>query len=145
MKTVIIKSFCLIIIFSFFTIAVNFGGCSSGKSTTSGPAVEGTQWVLEMMNGKTVGQTNGKDVTLKLDGSGKISGSGGCNSFFGSYKLDGSSLTFGEIGSTKMMCDEMSVETEYFSLLKNIDKCEVKESKLNLSITPTVIMTFRAK
>lgn len=145
MNTIIIKSFCLIIVLSFLTILFTFGGCSSGKSTTGEASLEGTEWVLEMMNGKTVAQVNGKDATLKLDGSGKISGNGSCNSFFGSYKTDGTAFSFGEIGSTKMMCDEMSVEMDYFAALKKIDKHEIKSGKLNLYSASSVILVFKKK
>ena len=61
---------------------------------------------------------DGVVVTLLLEDGG-IGGSGGCNSYFGSYTLDGDAVTFSEIGSTLMVCDSPAgdVETAYFTNL----------------------------
>ena len=146
MKNFIKNSIYLSIVFSFLAIIVISSGCSSGKSITSGSSLEGTQWILETMNGKSVAVTNGNNATLILEAAtGKIGGNGTCNSFFGSYKLDGSALSFGEIGSTKMMCDEMSVEMDYFAALKKIDKYEINSGKLSLYSASNLILVFKKK
>lgn len=44
-------------------------------------------------------------VTLTFAPDGSLSGSAGCNSFFGSYQLDESNITIGSIGSTEMFCE----------------------------------------
>jgi heat shock protein HslJ len=146
MNNFITKLIGLSVIFSFLAITLSLSGCSSGKSTTESVSLEGTRWILETLNGKSIPITNGNNATLKFDeATGKISGSGSCNTFFGSYKADGSVLKFSEIGSTKMMCDEMSVETDYFSALQKTDKYEIKSGKLNLYSSSSVIMVFKKK
>lgn len=145
MKNIITKSIYLCIVFSFLLIIVILSGCSSGKSTTGGNSPDGTEWVLETMNSTSVISLDDNNVTLKFDGPGKISGKGSCNSFFGSYKLDGSALSFSEIGSTKMMCDNMQIETDYFAALKKIDKYEIKSGKLQLLASTAVLLIFRKK
>jgi heat shock protein HslJ len=144
MKNIITKLIGVGIIFSFWAIMLN--GCSSGKSTTENQSPAGAEWILETMNGKSVTSFDDKSVTLNFDETpGRISGRGSCNTFFGSYKLDGSALKFSEIGSTKMMCDNMQVETEYFSLLKSTDKYEIKSGKLSLYSSSSVILVFKKK
>ena len=43
----------------------------------------------------------------------RVHGNTGCNSFFGSYNLDHSVLTFDAIGQTEMACDEPTMTTEF--------------------------------
>ena len=143
MKNIITRSVFLVSAFIF--LAVISEGCSSGKSTTNSASLEGTEWVLETMNSTGVISLDDNNVTLKLDETGKISGKGSCNSFFGSYKTDGSALSFGEIGSTKMMCDDMQIETDYFAALKKTDKYEIKSGKLNLYSASKIILVFKKK
>jgi len=66
--------------------------------------------------------------TLTFTSTSTFSGTTDCNSFFGSYTDDGHNITFNEIGSTKMAC-ENSQETEFLNSLKNVK--EYKFSKSN--------------
>ena len=137
------KTLILIIVFLF---AVYFSACSSGGSNTDKAEIAGTEWLLESMNGKTVTPPDGKNVTLILDAvTGKLSGKSTCNSYFGSYKLDGSLISFSEIGSTNMMCDEMQVEIDYISTLKTVEMYSLKSGKLNLSSSSAVVLEFKKK
>jgi heat shock protein HslJ len=134
----------LIVVFMFLTVISE--GCSSGKSTTENHSPGSTEWILETMNGTSVISLDDNNVTLKFDETtGRISGKGSCNSFFGSYKLDGTALKFSEIGSTKMMCDDMQIETDYFAALKKTDKHEIKGGKLRLLSSSAVLLIFRKK
>ncbi|WP_187388370.1 META domain-containing protein [Seonamhaeicola marinus] len=49
----------------------------------------------------------------------QASGFSGCNRFFGSYSIDGNSLNFGEMGATKMLCqdDKNTIESSFFKAL----------------------------
>ena len=64
---------------------------------------------------------DGVVVTLILE-EGGVGGTGGCNSYFGSYTLDGDTVTFGEIGSTLMACAPPAgdVEAAYFANLASV-------------------------
>jgi heat shock protein HslJ len=59
-------------------------------------------------------------VTLEF-ADGKLSGSAGCNSFFGDYQSNAGSLTIGSIGYTEMFCTRpegvMEQESAYLSAL----------------------------
>ena len=52
------------------------------------------------------------DAFVQFQSGGKLSGHGGCNRFFGTYKQDGIALTISPLGATKMMCPPPQMETE---------------------------------
>ncbi len=60
----------------------------------------------------------GNVPTLTFHADGRISGNGGCNNFFGNFKLTGRTISIGALGSTKMACEEaMELEQAYFKVL----------------------------
>ena len=102
----------------------------SGKALTydRAPPVQsvelvGTQWNLtSIVSGTTVSSVpEGVQATLVLDADGSASGSGGCNTFHGTYQTSGSELTFGPLASTKKLCaeDVMAVEQPYLAALQS--------------------------
>jgi len=73
-------------------------------------------------------------ASMSLDG-GTAAIFGGCNSFFGSYELDGESLTFGDdFTSTLVECEPqvMDDESAYISALGDVATYALQESILNL-------------
>ena len=78
-------------------------------------SIEGTQWYLVEVAGSPVSpMAHDKQPHIMLDpGQKRATGFAGCNNFFGSYELDGASLKFGPVGSTRMACPdlEMGLET----------------------------------
>ena len=61
----------------------------------------------------------------------KIYGNDGCNAIFGSIeKLDGNSISFGKIGSTKMACPNMVIPAAYAKALLDVRTYERKELRL---------------
>jgi heat shock protein HslJ len=83
----------------------------------------GTQWTLSsIVSGTSVSSVpDGVEATLAFDADGTASGSGGCNTFNGSYQTSGNELTFGPVASTKKACadDVMTVEQSYLTALQN--------------------------
>ncbi len=67
--------------------------------------IEGVTWVLssQAIDGDLVAVPDRALISLLMDG-GQAGGQGGCNGYFTSYRLDGSALSFGDIGSTMMAC-----------------------------------------
>ncbi len=64
--------------------------------------------------------------------AGSLSGSGGCNRYFGSYTLTGDRLHIGAMGSTRMMCDSVRMEQEdrFFQALSIAECCELSQDEL---------------
>lgn len=116
----------------FFVLIIS--GCSGTKETTTSGKLEGIEWKLESLNGSAVKLNSGKPITLSFDGSKQgIGGTAVCNKYFGSYITNSGKLSFSEIGSTKMMCDDNLNESDYFSMLGIVDSYSVSGGKLSLT------------
>lgn len=93
-----------------------------------------TEWQLETINGVNV--IEGSDVTLAFDAQGNITGSSGCNTFGGTYAVDGEILTFGEIETTERACVEAELneqEAVYYAALNSVNSYELTDAALILT------------
>ncbi|KXK45019.1 MAG: heat-inducible protein [Chlorobi bacterium OLB5] len=113
MKTINILTFVSVLFFVFI-----FSGCSGSKVKTAKAKLDGVEWKLESLNGKSVSLNSGSKITLAFDITGRFSGTAVCNKYFGEYKQGDETLSFLDIGSTKMMCDDNVDESVYFTMLK---------------------------
>jgi|GEM_PF-2897993 len=107
-----------------------------GQMSTDSDLV-GTQWELESIDGESV--LDGTSVTLSFGEDARASGSGGCNSYGGSYSINDTSISFGQMISTMMACEEgiMTQEMAYFQAL---------ESASGISLEgDTLIITYGAE
>jgi heat shock protein HslJ len=113
-------------------------GAQKTPETNGANALAGTQWVLESY-GAAGAETPvvGEDaVTIQFDNAGQVSGSGGCNSYSGSYLVDGNTLTLTEIVSTLMACVDtalMDQEIEYFDALQTVSEFQIEGDRLTLT------------
>lgn len=86
-------------------------------------SIEGITWLLrsQAIDGELVPVPDQVTVSLLME-DGRAVGTGGCNSYFTSYELDGFDVTFGEIGSTLMAClpAVMDLEQAYFANLGQV-------------------------
>ncbi len=75
-----------------------------------------------------------------------VRGSGSCNRFSGEVTiLDGSTITIGNLASTKMACPQLDRETEYLGILSNTTHTvAVKGEEMTLA-SPKGVLTFRMK
>lgn len=67
---------------------------------------------------------------------GQVTGTAGCNRYFGSYETDGDSLTIGPAGSTMMYCppeELMLQETAYLASLSNVASYDIADDQLHLN------------
>lgn len=105
-----------------------------GQQLVFAPALtlENTGWTLVSINGEPV--VSGTAITLGLDGKGGVAGSAGCNSYSGSYTIDGETLTFGPLVTTRMACPEaiMQQETAYLSALEGGAAYTIANGRLTL-------------
>ena len=119
--------FGLVLVFAG-ALAAACGG--DDDDDASGPALEGTEWTL--VSGVDAPEDAVPTLTL-ADGS--ANGFGGCNTFGGSYELDGDSITIGPLASTMMACEEAksAVEAAYLPALEAADAWAVENGELVLS------------
>jgi heat shock protein HslJ len=74
-----------------------------------------TAWDLVMMNGEAPIDSAVPTISFEDEA---VNGTTGCNSYFGSYTLDGTNLSVGQVGQTEMFCeDRMEQEQAYLQML----------------------------
>ncbi len=84
----------------------------------------------------------GAEATLTFDNKGSVTGNGGCNSLGGTYKVNGDQITFSDIVSTLMACDDarMAQESAVAKVLSGAAKYEIKDSTLTLTNDDMVLI-----
>lgn len=107
------------------------GACETAESKPK-PVMDlvGTSWLAEDIGGTGVaGDTRS---TLTFVEPGKVAGRGGCNRFFGAVTTDGTTIEFGNLGSTMMACPEpfMDQEKRYFEALGKAKRFEAEDGML---------------
>ncbi len=98
--------------------------------------IANTQWVL-------ADNVSGKKPTMALE-VGKVTGNAGCNNYFGELILDASNGTFiaRNIGSTKMACDNLNEENNFFQMLEAANKYVINGNVLELYKDHLLLMKF---
>ncbi len=72
-------------------------------------SLAGTSWrVTGYNNGRqaVVSVANGTTLTVAFDGTGRVTGSAGCNRFTGTYVQDGETLKMQALAATRRICGE---------------------------------------
>jgi heat shock protein HslJ len=125
-------------------------GCSVLQGGAGGAPVslEDRDWKLVALDGKEVlTPPGGQAPYLRLmSADGRVVGHGGCNRFFGGYKLDGDGLRFSALGSTKMACpgDIDRLEQALFNALGSARRFKLSGDMLELSGETAPLARFRA-
>ncbi len=107
-------------------------------SAPAPPSVEGTSWTLVVGGGPggDIALVEGYPITLSFE-SGQLGGTASCNSYGGSYLLDGNRLVLGEeISSTAMACEPaeaMTAESVYLTALFDVTGVDLVGDELVLS------------
>lgn len=119
--------------------AVAIVSCTSQSSSKVGSSqanIDNTQWTLAE-------NVKGNKPTLIIE-AGKLTGNAGCNNYFGELALDVTAGNFksDNVGSTRKMCENMEVETQFFSMLKEVDKYVVNNGILELYKGNLLLMKF---
>lgn len=109
---------------------------SASKVGKSQPSLASTKWAL-------ADNVKGKVPTLNIEGE-KISGNAGCNNYFGTAKVDASTGDFsaGQLGSTRMACDNMSVEQNFMDMIGKANKYVVSGNTLELYKDNLLLLKF---
>ena len=120
-----------VVVSAILGLAVLFAACRPGPAETI--TLDGTRWDVVELNGQAV-QTPAEG-TLDF-AAGRVTGQAFCNGFGGSYRLEGSALTFGELAQTLMAClepaDVMALESAYMAALTNVRSYRMDAGKLVL-------------
>ncbi|WP_255331389.1 META domain-containing protein [Methanocalculus taiwanensis] len=100
-------------------------------------AIPGTAWELGTIgsrDGTASSVLSGTTITLVFDEE-ALSGSAGCNRYFGSFEANGNGIAIDGIGSTKMFCGDAGVmdqEQKYIATLGEVSSFEIGSETLTL-------------
>ena len=105
----------------------------AAASNVEAAAIEGIRWHLTEVGGSPVSPMAGdKQPHMLLDPEEKqATGFAGCNTFFGSYELDGSLLTFGPMGATRMACPDLETGLE-MSVFEALESTQGQEGDMSI-------------
>ena len=109
--------------------------------------LRGTYWKLLDLAGKSIKPApNQREAHLVLQGeSNRVNGQGGCNSFFGSYILNGTDIEFSGMGSTMMTCIEgMETEQSFLLALSEANRVRVEGQFMELYKNEVPLARFEA-
>jgi heat shock protein HslJ len=138
---------------SIFLLAA-LSSCTAAVSpTVEGPTdqvgseliLEGTSWDLFAVRKSTI--LEGTQFSLSFEG-GQVSGNAGCNSYFGTYTIEGTQIGFSGLGMTEMACLEpqglMEQEQYLLEFLSTIVRYEMDERQLFLFRADGEALSFNA-
>lgn len=118
------------------------GGKASSK--VQGKPLLQTYWVLTHINGEPIGAAP-KEASISFNDEGRVSGTLGCNNFFGTYFVKKDKMSIDYTGATKMLCSEMSVEEKYLAALKSdITHYTIHDSELTIYAKNQEVLRFHA-
>ncbi len=108
-------------------LCVMLAACGGGSTSLTG-----VTWTVTAMPGVGVDPT--VPITAVFGTDGKITGSGGCNSYSAGYTTSGSNLSIDSPMSSMMSCNETvdQQESQYFYLLEGDGTYQISGNKLTL-------------
>jgi heat shock protein HslJ len=119
--------------------ALLLAACGSGGSQN----LAGTSWRLVEANGQLA--PAGVEATITFEEGGQVSGSGGCNSYGGTYSVDGNNVTFSQIISTMMACQDegvMALESTFLDALNAGGTFDVQGNTLTIDAANSTTLNF---
>ena len=128
----------------YLIIAMIFiSGCTHYGQSSDTPLLD-TTWNLSELFGETMRYTGSKIPQLRFEEE-RVSGNDGCNNFFGGYTLDGDSLKFGLLGSTRMACPQIEgFELVFNKMLSMTTRYRISGNRLDLFEDDKLLASFIA-
>lgn len=118
-------------------------GCADTEQTSQAPLL-GTTWNLAEINNEKIQHPGPQIPHLRFEAE-KVTGNDGCNNFFGGYTLDGNSLKFGMLGSTRMACPQIKgFDMEFNKMISATTRYRITGDKLELFENDKLLASFVA-
>jgi copper homeostasis protein (lipoprotein) len=115
------------------TAASGTAGAPAASTPDSSAALQDTEWTLVAVGGQPVAGDTSRRPGFRLSADGrKVQGQAGCNRMGGTYELQGQSLKFGPLITTKMACPAMQTEQAFLKALDATTRYEIVGSNLTL-------------
>jgi len=131
------KTFVLVIL-----VVMVLTACSSNEPSVGDP-LSGTSWELVYYRKSRV--IEGVAVTATFEG-GQVKGSSGCNSYSGSYQVEGGKISFSPLMSTLMACPDpdgvMDQEAMFLAWLQDAQTYQIQDDQLMIFRSDGEALTF---
>ena len=107
---------------------------TASEDTEATAELGNTYWKLTELEGNpVVTPENQREMKITLRGENKVTGFGGCNSFFGSYEHDETTLSYSQLAATRMFCaDSMDKESLFIKSLQVVKTYKIIGQALQL-------------
>jgi heat shock protein HslJ len=95
------------------------------------PSLTGTEWLLMDLPGTTVIATS--KASFSVLENGRASGNGSCNRFTAAIEINGSTIKFGPVASTRMVCGDEALtaqEARFLEFLSTANRFEMTDPYL---------------
>ena len=116
--------------------------CDPSNSASQLADLKDTSWTVVSIPQRVT-------ATMSFGADGRVTGSSGCNRFFGTYETSGQKITIRNIGGTRKICPkvEMSVERELLESLAVVNRWQGTAEEIELSgpVNSTTVRLKRAK
>jgi heat shock protein HslJ len=127
---------------ALIALAVALGGCSPSPADSA--SLEGTHWALVTLRGEPPLTGTTPSAEFSAD---QLSGSTGCNHYFGTYQVSGSDITISDVARTEMYCADpegvMDQEDAFVAALASVASYRLTGEQLELlDATDTAILAF---
>ncbi|MCB0764231.1 MAG: META domain-containing protein [Flavobacteriales bacterium] len=116
------------------------------NEATGMTSITDTKWILSSLSGEDLKLPEGVERPwLKLAGD-QLEGFGGCNSLMGQVKMDGTSLSFPGVGSTKKYCENVQpTENAIKDMLGKVDAFKMDGGLLKLLGNGAELATLKSE
>lgn len=126
-------------------IGLAISACTA-KNETSSPSLIGS-WKLTSYSHADVltPAVSGTDAGLTFNDDGTLTGNSGCNGLGGNYKAEGDQVTFSDVVSTLMACDEsrMAQEGAFHQVLTDTATFHIEGNTLTITNNDYVLVLAR--
>ncbi|WP_118974506.1 META domain-containing protein [Taibaiella koreensis] len=122
--------------------------CSSMKKQAKagaggGNSLAGTGWTLSSIPDFTPEKTRRPVTIIFEDSLSRFGGYAGCNSYGGSYTVEGTGLKLGQVVATKMACmPGLDTENKLYKIFDEVDHFRISGNKLTLMQGEKVLAEF---
>ena len=118
-----------------FMLSAILLSCSSNTNTIKESANNDIRqkWELVELDGQPVSNT--QPIYIDISEDGKVSGFVACNRLMGSVSIEnGNRIHFDQLGTTRMACPEMDLETKILEMLRTADNYTMDGNKMMLNV-----------
>ena len=129
------------------TILILSNSCNSAKETMqSSTPLYNTKWSLKKIYDGGKEEIIHTKAFIRFDKEkGSAGGSGSCNNFGSRATISGNEVSFKNIFSTKMYCEQVQqIESKFLGSLEKVTKYEIKDKSLYLYKDKELLLEFAA-